>query len=207
MRHLGTITEWRDGQGFGFVTAHGGTQRVFAHIKAFADHSRRPAVGQIVTYEQVTDSTGRFRAASIQFPKKQSKQHRVQRLNEQKPSSFTTLLAVSFFAFLIYAIISLKLPIYIFGAYLVTSLSTFLIYALDKSAAEARRWRTAESTLHLLALAGGWPGALLAQNLLRHKSKKTSFQEVFWRTVIINCLALAYFLTKGEATLSKILQI
>jgi uncharacterized membrane protein YsdA (DUF1294 family) len=37
-----------------------------------------------------------------------------------------------------------------------------------------------------LALAGGWPGALLAQQVLRHKSTKREFRQVFWATVLLN---------------------
>ena len=72
--------------------------------------------------------------------------------------------------------------------YLAASLAAFLAYAFDKSAAKGGRWRTSESTLHLLALAGGWPGALLAQQFLRHKSVKASFRSVFWGTVVLNIL-------------------
>ena len=212
MRHQGTITEWRDEQGFGFVTAHGGQQRVFAHIKAFSDHSRRPSVGQIVSYEQVTDSTGRFRAASIQFPAKQTSQRRQSqspdmRPREQQPSAFKTLLTLVFFVFLGFAVVKLQLPFYILAGYLGLSTVTFLAYAFDKSAAEARRWRTKEDTLHLLALIGGWPGALLAQNWLRHKSKKTSFQAVFWVTVILNCAVLSFILKNGDTLLANMLHI
>ena len=64
------------------------------------------------------------------------------------------------------------LPWLIPGAYGLVSLVTFIAYAIDKSAAQANRWRTRESTLHLLAMLGGWPGALLAQHALRHKSRK-----------------------------------
>ncbi|MDP3638593.1 MAG: DUF1294 domain-containing protein, partial [Azonexus sp.] len=75
-------------------------------------------------------------------------------------------------------------------------------YALDKSAAQGGRWRTQESTLHLLALIGGWPGALIAQNRLRHKSRKTSFQLVFWMTVLLNCGGLGWLLsTPGNPVL------
>ena len=63
---------------------------------------------------------------------------------------------------------------------------TFVVYAKDKSAAKRGAWQTPESTLHLLALACGWPGALVAQKKLRHKSKKQEFRLVFWLTVIIN---------------------
>src|SRR5690606_34065621 len=52
--------------------------------------------------------------------------------------------------------------------YLIASAIAFVAYALDKSAAKNGTWRTSESTLHVLAIAGGWPGALLAQQLLRH---------------------------------------
>ena len=61
---------------------------------------------------------------------------------------------------------------------------------LDKAAAQAGRWRTSEATLHLLALAGGWPGALLAQHWLRHKSAKRAFRAVFWVTVVLNVTGL-----------------
>jgi uncharacterized membrane protein YsdA (DUF1294 family) len=62
----------------------------------------------------------------------------------------------------------------------------FFAYAFDKAAARAGRWRTAEATLLLLGLVGGWPGALLAQQLLRHKSSKAPFRAAFWVTVALN---------------------
>jgi uncharacterized membrane protein YsdA (DUF1294 family) len=63
---------------------------------------------------------------------------------------------------------------------------TFVVYAVDKRAARAGGQRVAESTLHLVAVAGGWPGALLAQQSLRHKTVKRSFRRVFWVTVAAN---------------------
>lgn len=77
------------------------------------------------------------------------------------------------------------------GLYLGASLLAFLAYAFDKSAARKRRWRIPERTLHLLSLFCGWPGAWAAQQLLRHKSSKRSFQRVFWVTVLLNCGMLA----------------
>jgi uncharacterized membrane protein YsdA (DUF1294 family) len=89
--------------------------------------------------------------------------------------------------------------------YLALSLFTFLIYALDKSAAEAGRRRTPEKILHLFGLAGGWPGALFAQQLLRHKSSKREFQTVFWTTVILNCGALIWLALPSGAGMRLLL--
>ncbi|MEP6673409.1 MAG: DUF1294 domain-containing protein [Chthoniobacter sp.] len=59
----------------------------------------------------------------------------------------------------------------------------YLMNVLDKKRARAGQWRIAEATLHLLELAGGWPGALLAQRWCRHKCSKVSYQIVFWLIV------------------------
>jgi uncharacterized membrane protein YsdA (DUF1294 family) len=63
---------------------------------------------------------------------------------------------------------------------------TFLIYRHDKKRAESGGWRTPEATLHLLELLGGWPGAFLAQRLLRHKTSKRSYQVSFWIIVALH---------------------
>ena len=76
-------------------------------------------------------------------------------------------------------------------------LTTFMLYAFDKTAAKDGARRTPESTLHWFSVAGGWPGALIAQQVLRHKSKKKSFRTVFWVTVIINCGILGWMYTPG----------
>ena len=85
--------------------------------------------------------------------------------------------------------------------YFAASVITFMVYALDKSAARQGngRRRVPERTLHLLGMVGGWPGALLAQKLLRHKSRKRAFQIVFWMTVALNCGALGACLANADA--------
>ena len=80
--------------------------------------------------------------------------------------------------------------------YLGLSFVSYIVYALDKSAARRSAWRIPENTLHILALAGGWPGALLAQSVLRHKTIKRSFRIVFWLTVVLNLAALQLLFRK-----------
>jgi len=84
--------------------------------------------------------------------------------------------------------------------YGVLSCIAFMLYRHDKNAARAGMMRTRERTLHLIDLLGGWPGGLLAQDRLRHKTRKTTFQLVFWATVAINCALLGWLLTAGRPT-------
>jgi len=77
--------------------------------------------------------------------------------------------------------------------FLLITVITFLLYAYDKSAARKHRWRISENTLHLFALAGGWVGALIAQQFLRHKTVKQPFRFVFWCTVVINVSLITFF--------------
>lgn len=83
------------------------------------------------------------------------------------------------------------MPAVVAAAYAVMSLLTFIVYGIDKSAARKGAWRTPEAQLHLLALAGGWPGAFIAQRVFHHKTRKQPFQTIFRGTVLINCAALA----------------
>ncbi len=82
------------------------------------------------------------------------------------------------------------IPIYVPGYISVLSAITFLMYAWDKRQAKRSSHtkvnRTPERTLQLLALFGGWPGALLAQQLLRHKSQKRRFIIVLWLCILVN---------------------
>ena len=90
--------------------------------------------------------------------------------------------------------------------YAALSTVTFVAYAIDKSAARNGRWRISESTLHGLSLAGGWPGALVAQQALRHKTRKARFRVVFWMTVLLNCAGCVWLHTPaGRAVLDAVL--
>ncbi|WP_233589920.1 DUF1294 domain-containing protein [Acidovorax sp. FJL06] len=85
-------------------------------------------------------------------------------------------------------------PGWTLSAAVLVNLLTFWAYAADKNAAIQGRWRTPESHLHLLSLAGGWPAAWWAQRTLRHKSSKRTFRWVYWLTALLHCAALAAWL-------------
>jgi len=190
IRHQGRITNWKDDKGFGFITPNGGGQQVFVHVKSFSNRQRRPVGNELVGYELNTDARGRAQAAKVAFVGE-----RIPSTSPSRPSSHRLWLAALFLVFVACSAFAGKLPLVVPGFYLATSVVTFVAYKLDKSAAENDSWRTKESTLHLFALIGGWPGALVAQRLLRHKTQKASFQLVFWSTVALNCGALGWLLS------------
>jgi uncharacterized membrane protein YsdA (DUF1294 family) len=68
------------------------------------------------------------------------------------------------------------------------SVITFIIYGFDKYRSRNAGWRIRETTLHLLELTGGWPGALLGQHFFQHKTLKTAYQMQFWIIVAIHQL-------------------
>lgn len=72
------------------------------------------------------------------------------------------------------------------AAYGIVSLLAFFLYWSDKRKARTDRWRTPENVLHAVEFAGGWPGALLAQQVFRHKTRKVSFQILFWAIVLLH---------------------
>ena len=201
MRYQGRITTWKDHKGFGFVTPNGGGEQVFVHISSFSNRQRRPEGNEIVTYELWVDAKGRAQANTVAFVG--------ERPTPSAPpgrSNIPPIFAGCFLVFVVVAVLAGRLPIAVLALYLVASLVAFFAYAFDKSAALRNQWRTQESTLHLFALLGGWPGALAAQRLLRHKSAKASFQATFWVTVVLNCGALGWlFSPSGTKTLQSVL--
>ena len=88
--------------------------------------------------------------------------------------------------------------------YLVIGLVTFFVYAKDKRAAINGNWRVPEKTLHILSVAGGWLGALIAQDKLRHKTQKQPFRAIYWLTVAMNVAAFVWTLTpSGQALFGR----
>lgn len=108
-----------------------------------------------------------------------------------------------FISLLVVSVVSGATPLPVIFIYFIANCITFIVYEFDKSAAMNKRWRTREATLHFLGLIGGWPGALIAQRMFRHKSKKRDFQIVFWLAVVVNSGLLAWSATPSGASLIR----
>jgi len=71
---------------------------------------------------------------------------------------------------------------------------SFIAYYLDKRAAQWGGRRTPERQMIAMDVLGGWPGGLIAQELFRHKTVKSSYQAGFWFAVLANVAAMVWWL-------------
>ncbi len=192
MRDKGKLVTWNDDKGYGFIAPFSGTAQVFIHVKGFKNRTRRPELNDVVTYTLSRDKQGRPRAVDASLAGAIRQPH-AKRTSSAPAIVVATLILAAVGA----AVFVTSLPPAVLPVCLAASVVTFITYAIDKSAARKGRWRTSEGTLHLLSLIGGWPGALIAQSALRHKSRKQPFRAIFWLTVVVNCAVLAWLSTPG----------
>lgn len=193
VRHQGEVVEWSDEKRCGFIRPRGareGDPLVFLGIGALAHRRQLPKVGSILTYEltelpQAMDIRRRthLRAENAAF------------LGEEAPDrpdkgreSFLLRLGLAYGVGL--GVLSLATPYgrYLFVLSAVTSAVSFALYWRDKAAAKKEGNRVPELSLHLWAIAGGWPGAVWAQKRFRHKTRKTAFRIVFGATILANLM-------------------
>lgn len=188
MRFEGKLKSWNDERGFGFLESNQGGQEIFVHVKAFKIRGGRPQVNQLFSFEIELGPQGKKRAKNVEIIRAAPTRRGMRRESPAQWGTATLFVLPLFLIVFTLVNVLWRPPLWIAGAYLAVSAIAFLAYAADKSAARRQASRTPETALHLLALAGGWPGALLAQQLLRHKSTKAEFRSVFWATVVLNAV-------------------
>ncbi|MBB4233467.1 DUF1294 domain-containing protein [Rhizobium esperanzae] len=88
--------------------------------------------------------------------------------------------------------------------FLVLNLIVFSVYYLDKRAARQGGWRISERTLLTLALIGGSLGAVAAQQILRHKTRKEPFRSILAAILILHGI-LAAALTSAPLWVPRLL--
>lgn len=201
MRQVGRIVEWNDDKGYGFVLPHDGGRRAFVHVKAFQRALRRPAANDLISYEAMPDAQGRLAARDVRFAGQRIAPQHTQGKQVTQGKLPRTRIAVGFFMLLVAGTLMGLLPWIVVPWYGLASALSHIAYRQDKAKATTgqRHRRTFEDSLHVSDLLGGWPGGLVAQQQFRHKTVKSSFQIVFWTTVVANLLAMAWLVESGLA--------
>lgn len=205
MQQEGVVDRWDADRGFGFIRCEG--RSVFFHVRDFRSPAGPPSIGLRVAFEEIHVGAKGPRAMSVRPASAPGRSRSApgpvaapaQRPPARRPSSPPTTnpspvpgpgLMLAWALVLAWGVWQRRFPVPFLLALPVLNAATFFAYWLDKDAARRQARRTPENTLHLMALLGGWPGAWLAQQVLRHKSVKASFRRVFWLTAGLNLLVL-----------------
>lgn len=168
------VIEWHGSKGLGWLQF--GDKRLFLHRRDFARFYHTPRVGEEICFNWGLDAQCRPCA-----------QNAVQ-VREVAALSLPGLFLLG--ALLVlpsYAWLQTGWKIWPLAAYGCTvSWITYAAYRRDKRKARMDEWRIPELHLHLLELAGGWPGAWVAQGRLRHKCSKGFYQFEFWLIICVH---------------------
>jgi uncharacterized membrane protein YsdA (DUF1294 family)/cold shock CspA family protein len=186
-RSRGRLVNWNDDRGFGFISPSEGGPDVFVHASAFVKEGRHIEIGHEYEFDIETGKDGRPKAKRIVTVVAE----------KRRPSLLSTILdrgprflVIPAFLFIVVAIATVKpVPASWLIVYGVASVACFVGYGLDKRAAHRKEWRVSETILLMVGLVGGWPGAIIGQEVFRHKTQKVAFRTLFWMSVAINMAA------------------
>ncbi|WP_010112975.1 DUF1294 domain-containing protein [Acinetobacter sp. P8-3-8] len=201
MRDQGRLVEWFDDKGYGFIQPNDEAKdRVFLHIKDFAQKGPRPLVGCALEYVVQLDAQGRFKAKQVTY----LKANQAKKLSKMSNSTETQTPA-KLQAMQILCVVYIIALVILTATGLLNSLAllfmsiinvmTYWFYSQDKEAAQLNQRRVPENTLHILAFLGGWPAAWLAQQRLRHKTQKQPFRKVYFCTIFFNILLILWLIS------------
>ena len=184
MKRCGEVVYWNDEKGFGFIRYDEKEPNIFFHISSFAYHRCRPHKGDQVAFLR-GEQRGKAQAVRVVLAKDADLLDGdvIVDAHDVRPHLTEAIIyAILIIAF--YTILGLIAPTLAIASFII-SLFTIALYAMDKRAATQGRFRVPEATLHIAAMLGGWPGALIARPVLRHKTRKTRFITFFWASVVI----------------------
>lgn len=191
-RRSGVLIQWDDARGFGFIESADGGRRVFVHVSEYPAEAPRPMAGDELSFVIGAGADGRRQAREVEVLHsarlaQAAEEPRAGAPRRRGRVSILALIPVPIFVVLFFLVIARwEVPLWGIVIYPAMSLATFFLYLLDKRAALEGSWRVRENTLLVAGLLGGWPGAVIAQQVLRHKNRKWDFQAMFWCLTVLN---------------------
>ena len=206
MQKSGVIVRFDAVRGFGFIRCPDSVADVFFHVRDFRGAGAGPVEGLAVIYEEIDVGGKGPRGMAVRArdgaPAVLSHMERTRRTTARRPrephawsGKLTMLpLILAYAALLHWAFVHRRVSVESLQLLAIVNMLCFVIYWRDKSAARHGGWRTSEMRLHLFSLLGGWPAAWIAQQWLRHKSSKDSFQDTYRVTVLGHWTGLAAWL-------------
>jgi uncharacterized membrane protein YsdA (DUF1294 family)/cold shock CspA family protein len=216
MRKQGTVVRWNGARAFGFIKSDQTPADIFFHLRDFSGASV-PTEGLHVGFEEihvggkgpramhVRPLTSDQHPSNTQLPSRPrragppsslaparagAKRRAPETSNRAQPVGLVMALMLAWLVLLVAGAFTDRFSWWVLPLAFLLNLVTFYTYWQDKHAARQGAWRIREDTLHLLGLAGGWPGAWFSHQILRHKSSKQAFRVVYWATAILNTAAL-----------------
>ncbi len=187
-RFIGRVVLWKPLERYGFIQSSLHSQDIFFHLNDTTNKDWTPYLGEPVRFSTGYDEKGRLHARQVES--QSSAPCFVGPAINQLETALAALVFVFFIGLLVIAALEVALPIWVIGWYLFTSVVTMMLYAEDKQRAQRGIFRIREATLHRWEWLGGWPGALLAQQLFRHKRSKGSFMDISVLTAIVHLFAI-----------------
>jgi uncharacterized membrane protein YsdA (DUF1294 family)/cold shock CspA family protein len=194
--YYGKIKIWNNEKGYGFIALENHEKDIFVHISSFVNKNNRPAINQEVTFNISHNNKGKKEAQNVKLlsykltPEQEKLTYGYKDKSIYSVNIMAKFIVFAFMLLLLFYYTNQKIQIEILIVYLITGLTTYFVYGMDKSKALNDEYRVSENFLHLLSLFGGWTGAIIAQQRFRHKTNKMPFQIIFIITIIAN----AYFL-------------
>ncbi len=169
----GKIVAWDSKRGFGWLECDG--ERLFVHLREFKGSEIIPGLDVKFPFVVGTDVQGRPCAKGVDASLVNGR---------VKVSGWLLLAALLFWP--IAGIASLS-SLWWIPVLQMAILSTVIykLYEHDKRQAIHYAWRIPQTIMYLGEMAGGWPGAFIAQRRLRHKSAKKTYQSIFWGIILI----------------------
>lgn len=200
--HLGVsgkIVQWDEEKGYGFIQTQALEEPIFFHASTLTAREHTPQEGEAITIKAQYDANKkRWQATEVTSATRQQRANAQQKRDNALIRPMQNKLIWAIPVALIYLIALYTQVPKLALSNLFISLIAFALYAWDKRCALKQSSRIPETSLHSVALIGGWAGALIARYLFRHKTQKQPFVSLFWLTVILNIAATAYLIFSGS---------